>query len=218
MGFLIDPATVAGLVTREVRPSERQGTPTKIVVARRSYPTGQDDLWSALTDAERIPRWFLPISGELRRGGRYQLEGNAGGVVEECEPPKRFAVTWEMGPTVSWLEIRLTPATAGTTLELVHEAPVDPDFWKQFGPGAVGVGWDLGLLGLGLHLESGASVAQQVALDFHTTPEGSAFIHTAAAGWARAAVADGDDPAVAHSSAEATVAFYTTDPEEDPRS
>ena len=26
--------------------------------------------------------------------------------------------------------------------------------WKQFGPGATGVGWDLGFVGMGLHLES----------------------------------------------------------------
>ena len=46
-------------------------------------------MWDAVTSAERIPRWFLPISGDLRLGGRYQLEGNAGGEVLECAPPAR---------------------------------------------------------------------------------------------------------------------------------
>ncbi|MFI5714481.1 SRPBCC family protein [Nocardia sp. NPDC051750] len=214
MGLLTDPIAVAGLVSREIRTGERQGMPTKIAVARRSYATDPDDLWNALTDAGRIPRWFLPVTGELSVGGRYQLEGNAGGVVEECEPPKRFAVTWEMGPMISWLEIRLDPAAEGTTLELMHEAPVDPDMWKQFGPGAVGVGWDLGLMGLGLHLDTGAGVDQAAALEFPTTPDGLAFVRAAAAGWAEAAIADGDDPALARPAAETTVAFYTTVPEE----
>ncbi|MEU1985922.1 SRPBCC family protein [Nocardia sp. NPDC019395] len=218
MGLLTDPVAIAGLVSREIRTGERQGMPTKIAVARRSYATDPDDLWNALTDAGRIPRWFLPVSGELSVGGRYQLEGNAGGVVEECEPPKRFAVTWEMGPMISWLEIRLDPAAEGTTLELVHEAPVDPDMWKQFGPGAVGVGWDLGLMGLGLHLETGAGVDQAAALEFPTTPDGLSFVRAAAAGWAAASIADGDDPAFANPAAETTVAFYTTVPEEGPQS
>ncbi|NKY56518.1 SRPBCC family protein [Nocardia flavorosea] len=218
MALLTDPVTVAGLVTREVRTGERRGVPTRIAVARRTYGTGPDDLWNALTDIDRIPRWFLPISGDLSVGGRYQLEGNAGGVVEECEPPKRFAVTWEMGPAVSWLEIRLEPAAEGTTLELLHEAPVDPDMWTQFGPGAVGVGWDLGLMGLGLHLDTGAGVDQEAALEFPATPEGKNFVRTAATAWAEAAIADGDDPALAQQAADATSAFYTTVPEEDQQS
>ena len=44
-------------------------------------------MWDACTDPERIGRWFLPVSGDLRLGGRYQLEGNAGGEILRCEPP-----------------------------------------------------------------------------------------------------------------------------------
>jgi hypothetical protein len=39
------------------------------------YPASQSDLWDAVTNADRIPRWFLPVSGDLRLGGHYQLEG-----------------------------------------------------------------------------------------------------------------------------------------------
>ncbi|MEV0294750.1 SRPBCC family protein [Nocardia sp. NPDC050710] len=209
MTLLTDPAAIAGLVTREVRTGSRDGAPTRIAVAQRIYPTDQADLWDALTNAERIPRWFLPVSGELRVGGRYQLEGNANGVVEQCEEPKRFAVTWEMGPQVSWLEVSLTPAAEGTLLELAHEAHIDPEMWSQFGPGAVGVGWDLALMGLGLHLSSGAAVDPEAGLAFPTTPEGHIFVRTAAAGWAVAATEDGDDPAAAHAAAKRTIAFYT---------
>ncbi|MGK8508175.1 SRPBCC family protein [Nocardia asiatica] len=214
MPLLTDPAAIAGLVTREVRTGSRDGKPTRIAVARRSYPTDQADLWNALTDSERIPRWFLPISGDLRVGGRYQTEGNAGGVVEQCDAPERFAVTWEMGPQVSWLTVRLTPAGAGTELELTHEAPVDPEFWSQYGPGAVGVGWDLALVGLGLHLSSGAPVDSAEALAFPTTPEGVAFVREVALDWAEAAARDGDDPAEANAAALRTVDFYTIVPED----
>jgi uncharacterized protein YndB with AHSA1/START domain len=214
----VDPVATAGLVTREIHSGSRDGAPTKIAIARRIYLTDQADLWDALTNGERIPRWFLPISGDLEVGGRYQLEGNAAGVVERCDEPKSFAVTWEMGPMVSWLEVTLTPADGGTTLELHHEAPVDPDLWGQFGPGAVGVGWDLGLIGLGLHIESGAPVDPAGGLAFPTSPDGVEFVRRAAAGWADAAIEDGDEPGPAHESAERTVAFYTTVPEDAPES
>ncbi|NED57183.1 polyketide cyclase, partial [Micromonospora aurantiaca] len=61
------------------------------------YDTDVEDLWDAVTNPERIPRWFLPISGDLRLGGRYQLEGNAGGTIETCDPPKGYSATWEYG-------------------------------------------------------------------------------------------------------------------------
>ncbi|MGQ4615218.1 SRPBCC domain-containing protein [Nocardia sp. R7R-8] len=214
MALLTDPAAIAGLVTREVRTGSRDGVPTRIAVARRDYPTDRADLWDALTDSERIPRWFLPISGDLRVGGRYQLHGNANGVVEQCDAPERFAVTWEMGPQVSWLTVVLTPTAAGTELELLHEAPIAPEFWAQYGPGAVGVGWDLALMGLGLHLSSGDPVDPAEGLAFPTTPEGLTFVRTAALGWAAAAVGDGDDPAAANSAALRTIDFYTVTPED----
>ncbi|MBF6098056.1 SRPBCC family protein [Nocardia cyriacigeorgica] len=218
MPLLTDPVAVAGLVVREVRNGERDGEPTKIAIARRSYPTDREDLWDALTTAERIPRWFLPVTGELKVGGRYQLEGNAGGVIERCAEPESFALTWEMGTQVSWVELSLAATDAGTLLQLTHEAPVDPDMWKQYGPGAVGVGWDLAMMALGLHLSTGDPVDPNEGLTFPTTPEGTEFVRTAATGWAEAAIAGGDEPAEAHAAAEQTITFYTVEPEEGPES
>jgi hypothetical protein len=114
----------------------------------------------------------------------------------------------------SWLEVSLIPAEAGTTLELAHEAHVDPELWGQFGPGAVGVGWDLGLMGLGLHIETGAPVDPEEGLAFPTSSAGVEFVRQAAAGWSDAAVGDGDEPGPAREAAERTVAFYTIAPED----
>src|SRR6266567_1995164 len=112
-----------------------------------------EDVWDACTNPERIPRWFLPVSGELRLGGRYQLEGNAGGTIEGCDPPKSFFATWEYGGEVSWIEVRLTAEAADRTrLELEHIAHVSDERWAEFGPAAVGIGWDSAVLGLSLHL------------------------------------------------------------------
>ena len=55
----------------------------------------------------------------------------------------RFAATWEYGDEVSWIEVRLDPDGDGRTAStLEHIAHVDDERWLQYGPGAVGVGWD----------------------------------------------------------------------------
>jgi uncharacterized protein YndB with AHSA1/START domain len=207
-----DPVATAGLVTREVRTGFRDGAATRIVIAQRTYPAGQADLWDALTNADRIARWFLPVSGDLRAGGRYQLTGNASGVIERCRQPESFAVTWEFGGTLSWLAVSLSPDGGGTRLELAHEVPADPARWGQFGPGAVGVGWDLSLMALGRHVDSGAPLDPGLAVSFPASPDGGEFIRAAAVRWADAAMAGGDEPGAARQAAERTVSFYTVPP------
>src|SRR6202042_1500120 len=91
----IDILRYIGAVTREVDTRDLDGRPARVAIVSCAYDTDIHDLWDAITNAQRIPRWFLPISGDLRLGGRYQLRGNAGGQITACEPPSRFAVTWE---------------------------------------------------------------------------------------------------------------------------
>ncbi|HET6290924.1 MAG TPA: SRPBCC family protein [Amycolatopsis sp.] len=177
------------------------------------YDTGLDDLWDACTNPERIPRWFLPISGELRVGGKYQLEGNAGGTVERCDPPKSFAATWEYGGDVSWIELRLNSEADGRTrFELDHTA-VPNEHWNQFGPGAVGIGWDMLLNGLALHLESGEAADPEAAMTWMTSEAGVRFMTLSNEAWYEADVANGTDAATARTRADATLAAYTAPPE-----
>ncbi|WP_414943130.1 SRPBCC family protein [Amycolatopsis sp. cmx-11-32] len=177
------------------------------------YDTDLDDLWNACTNAERIPRWFLPISGELRVGGKYQFEGNAGGTVERCDPPKSFAVTWEYGGDISWVEVRLSAEAEGRTrFELDHTA-VAGEHWKQFGPGAVGIGWDMMLHGLALHLESGEANDPEAAMAWMVSEDGVRFMTLSSEAWYEADVANGTDAATARTRADATLAAYTAPPE-----
>src|SRR3984893_19112152 len=103
----MDVARQIGAVVREVGSREHEGRPARVVVATRTYDSDVEDVWDALTNAERIPRWFLPVTGDLRLGGRYQFKGNAGGEITRCEPPRLLAVTWEFGGSVSWLTVQL---------------------------------------------------------------------------------------------------------------
>ncbi len=157
---MIDIVREIEAVQREVGSGRIAAGDGRAIRLRRTYEAPIEDVWDALTTPERIARWFLPISGDYRVGGRYQLEGNAGGEILTCERPNKFRVTWVYGDvtdpaSVSELEVRLAPAGEGsTTLELEHTAVVPDEVWAQFGPGAVGIGWDQGLLGLSLYLRS----------------------------------------------------------------
>ncbi len=208
-----NPAATVGAVIREVKNRDHQGKPARVVIAGRHYDTDIDDLWDALTNGERIPRWFLPVSGELNLGGRYQFKGNAGGEITRCEPPRLLSVTWEYGAEVSWLNVTLATEGLGTRLELEHIAHVSDERWDQFGPGAVGVGWDLGLMGLANHLASGAAVDRAAAFAWQASAEGKAYMRECSEGWGRASIAAGTDEAAARAAARRTTAFYTGEPE-----
>jgi uncharacterized protein YndB with AHSA1/START domain len=184
---------------------------THVVELRRVYDAPVPDVWEVCTNPERIPRWFLPIAGDLRLGGRFQLEGNAGGEITECRPPRRLAVTWEFGGDVSLGTVDLAPAgDDGTELRLRH-AVGDNDHWATYGPGAVGVGWELALLGLALHLRTGASVDDAQA--FAGSADGQAFMRRSAAHWGAAHAAAGTPAAIANDAAARTSAAYAPDPE-----
>jgi len=201
-----------GAVTREVKTVDRDGKPATAVIAIRSYDTDIDDLWNAVTTADRIQRWFMPVEGDLQLGGRFQLIGNAAGSIIGCEPPKRLSVTWEYAGEVSWVDVTLQPETGERTrLILEHTAHVPKEFWEQFGPGAVGVGWDLGLLGLALHIDTGASNPPEESVAWMASDDGKAYVRGSGDDWCRAVIANGADPAWAKEAAERTRKFYTGD-------
>jgi uncharacterized protein YndB with AHSA1/START domain len=212
---MIDVAEQVNAVEREVGTRVFGPREARTVTVTQTYATTPDDVWDACTNAERIPRWFLPVTGDLKLGGRYQLEGNASGAVERCDPPKSFSVTWEMGDQISWLEVRIAPEPDGRTrLQLEHIAHIDDDLAAQFGPGAVGIGWDLTMLGLARHLLPGnATVTPAEAAEWATSPEALTFMNEAAERWYEADVAAGNDPEKARAAANRAKAFYTTPPE-----
>lgn len=208
----IDVARQVGAVVREVKARVHEGVDARVVVATRTYDTTIEDLWDALTNPERIPRWFLPVTGDLKLGGRYQLQGNAGGTITACAPPRSLSLTWEFGGQVSWVNVTLRAKGGGASLELEHIAPVN-EFWGQYGPGAVGVGWELSLLGLDRHLAAGGVAVDPAEFQaWSMSEEGKAFARASAAGWGEAHAALDGDPEAARAAAARTAAFYTGEP------
>lgn len=179
-------------------------------VISQVFPTEAEDLWDALTNAERLPRWFSPVSGELELGGRYHIEGNASGTVTSCDPPHSFSATWEFGGEASDISVEVEPAEGGARFTLTHRGDVKNDFWHQFGPGATGVGWDLSFLGLHLYLEYQSDLPLE-SEKWIVTEEYREFVGLVSTRWAEAAVTAGVPDDEARGAEERTTAFYRGD-------
>jgi len=185
------------------------------VTVSRAFDVPVEDLWDACTDPERLPRWFLPVTGDLRVGGTYRLEDSAGGRVLACEPPHSFSVTWEYDGETSEVEVRFfAESDSRSRFELSHIAPHN-EFWERFGPGATGIGWELGLIGLVPYLVSGANVAPE-ATAWARSEEARRYMELSGRRWATAHAESGADPEKADAAVDRTLAFYTAPPEEGP--
>lgn len=136
----------------------------------RGYPALTEVVWAALTDPELLVRWFLPITGDLREGGRYELEGNAVGRILRCDRPRRLELTWEYAGFVTDVRLDLVPGDDATVLRLEHEpVPVEivPNAGKVWGLGAV---WELAMSALDGFLAGTSSEGRAVDRLADATP------------------------------------------------
>jgi uncharacterized protein YndB with AHSA1/START domain len=173
---MIDVEKQINAVRRTVGDRTLEAGEARVVTISQSYATDAADLWDACTDIDRIRRWFLPIAGDLRVGGHYALEGNANGTILTCDPPREFTATWEYGGDVSWIEVRIAAEGPDRSrFELAHISHVD-DRWEQFGPGAVGMGYDGALVGLTIHLSTGEAVDPSTGQEWIASEDGRRFM------------------------------------------
>ena len=144
--MIFDLLTELDAIRREVH---HGGSETGVVTPTPTYDADADDVWDALTDPERLARWFSPVTGDLREGGSFQIQGNAGGDIRRCEKPMWLSLTF--GSPDSVIDLRLAPAGERTTLELAHAVPLA---MAGSGAGALcpGPGWAGALLGLGIFM------------------------------------------------------------------
>lgn len=211
----MDVSAAVHKTRRTVSEVERRGQPAKVMILQRQLDAPRDRVWQALTDVAELQNWFLPVRGELAVGRRFEFQGNAGGTVLVCEPPETVLTTWEYGGDTSWVELHLdtdaddetggSPGTAGTKLTLIHSAHVPPEAWAQFGPGAVGVGWDLTVQSLDSYLAAGdgdePGWSSEHSRQFHAL---------CSQAWAQASIAAGTAPAEAEAAAERATSFYNS--------
>ncbi|MFP2905623.1 SRPBCC family protein [Pyxidicoccus sp. 3LFB2] len=178
---MLDIAHHLNAIHREVGKRPDAGGEVIGVLLRRGYDASIEDVWSALTDRDRLKQWFLPVSGELTVGGRFQLEGNAGGEILQCTRPHRVRVTF--GAPTSIVELRLSArGPSDTVLELEHTVPLA---FVQNGAGSlyVGPGWDNAFMALARFLRG--EVIQNPATA-SSSPEGQEFSKQSVHAWAAA--------------------------------
>jgi uncharacterized protein YndB with AHSA1/START domain len=183
---MIDIINQLKAIHREVAKRPSGDSEVVSVLVRREYDATVDDVWDAITDPTRVKRWFMPLSGDLRAGGTFQLEGNAGGEILQCHPPRRLRVTF--GGPESLVELRLTAqGDERTALELEHTVPI-----AMAGSGAgalwVGPGWDGGFLALDLYLR-GEVAEDPVAAA--SSPEAVEFSRQSVQAWIAAIESSG---------------------------
>jgi uncharacterized protein YndB with AHSA1/START domain len=196
-------------IRRGVAREELDDATAHVVELRRQLRAPVADVWDACTDPVRVRRWFLPLSGDLRPGGHFQLEGNAAGIIRVCEPPRQLQVTWECGEQFSCVTLELASTGDGATeLVLRHTVP-DDEHWAQYGPGAVGVGWDLPLAVLGVLVAGGNAPTSD---EFMNDPSSPTLMRHSASAWGTAHQTAGASPETARNAAANTSAAYA--PEE----
>ena len=129
--------------SREVWTGSGTGGPP-VRCGTAGYAAGIDEVWDALTNPVRLPRWFAGQRGVARRRpvpGRGQRRRE----VLECEKPSRAYLTWSSAGD-QLARVDLDRSGGRTRVGLEHVAPVT-EHMNTYGPGAVGVGWDLSFPG-----------------------------------------------------------------------
>jgi uncharacterized protein YndB with AHSA1/START domain len=105
------------------------------------FDTDIDDLWSAVTDPQRLARWLGEVEGDLRLGGefraRFYSSGWEGtGRVAACEPPRRLLVLTTAPDQPNEHSIEVTLTADGDQTVLVWEGRGMPlDLLPAYGAG-----------------------------------------------------------------------------------
>lgn len=115
------------------------------------YDTDATDLWSALTEPERLSRWLAQVEGDLRLGGTFSAfvanGERADGTIVVCEPPRRLHVTWRVGDDEETLiAVELVADGDRTRLVLEERGVLASD------AAGYGAGWHAFVEALGAHV------------------------------------------------------------------
>jgi uncharacterized protein YndB with AHSA1/START domain len=108
----------------ELRRRRISGGDARVAVFKRTYDAPIEDVWDACTNPDRLRRWYVPITGDLRVGGTFQQSPMGSGVIIHCDAP--YELRLSLGGGVDEIELRLSRADDGkTALELQHATTID---------------------------------------------------------------------------------------------
>ncbi len=118
------------------------------IVLRKEFPDPVEDVWAAVTESDRLARWFGSYTGRGRPGGTVEFtvtgEVDAGGEVAapvtvtilECDAPRRLVVDFPESADRSWrVAVDLAAGGPGTVLVFTQQVVDGID------PADVAAGW-----------------------------------------------------------------------------
>ena len=89
---------------------------------RRTLPFSEEQLWALLLSPEGLRTW-LGGPTEIAEGTPFTLANGTSGQINVYKPWSHIRLTWQPagGATPSTLQVRVRPATRGTTVSFHHE-------------------------------------------------------------------------------------------------
>lgn len=123
-----------------------------VVRMKSRYGSDRNVTWSALTDPQRFGHWYGKVKDDLLFGGEFTAfvfanEWNGRGRIDACVPQQRLEVTmWEEEGKEHSVIAELVADGHLTTVELEARG------WPMDLVWAYGVGWQVHLEDLGVHL------------------------------------------------------------------
>jgi uncharacterized protein YndB with AHSA1/START domain len=144
------PTSATSLIGRELSLKDGEG----VIRLEDVYDTDISDLWSALTEPDRLARWFATVEGDLRVRGeffaRFRSSREAPGRIDVCRAPERLMVTIEPGTADETVMEAVLTAEGNRTRLVIENRGLRPDDLA-----AHGAGWQTHLEDLATHLAGG---------------------------------------------------------------
>lgn len=190
---------------RQVSEKEKQCA----VVLERTVMESVPTVWAALTEPDRLARWYGPVEGTVASGSTVRFpRSGAEATIEICDHHRFFNLAWDPQNDGGLVQVSLTKVQEGTVLTLRHTLPRN-QHWDQYGPAAVGLGWDGMLLALSFYLQGDDRLAPEDQQAFSAGEEGRAFTKRSAEAWKDAHVKAGADELKAEQAARQSYEAYT---------
>ena len=121
------------------------------------YDTDIADLWSAITEPDRLARWIATVDGDLRVGGSvrtyFTSTWEGPGRIDVCDAPTHLVVTMEPGTDDEAVIEAVLTAEGERTRLVVEERGLPLDGLFKYG-----AGWQAHIEDLGRHLSGAGSV------------------------------------------------------------
>ena len=103
------------------------------------FDTSINDMWSAVTDPERLARWIARVEGNLQLGGEFRASFTSSwegpGRVDACDPPRHLLVTMSPGQPDQTVITADLVADGDQTRLIVEEHGLPLDEAADYGAG-----------------------------------------------------------------------------------